>query len=201
MKRAGQLAAATFIAFASFAHAEISNQLAEAARPLNEGVPEVAVTRLQALLKQNLPEQDWRAIAEKLLEAMVAANQTAEALKLVDDPRLRQSAVATFWHAQLLASVHRETEALALYRQIASDPKSSFHSEALFGAAEMLRALGRRDEALQEFNALFRNPKWSVRAQLRATELYLDKADAGSARRLLEKTQPTTVAEKKNDIS
>ena len=38
MKRAGQLAAATFIAFASFAHAEISNQLAEAARPLNEGV-------------------------------------------------------------------------------------------------------------------------------------------------------------------
>ena len=197
MKPTRRLAAATFIAFASFAHAEISNQVAEAVRPLDEGVPEVAVTRLQALLKQNLPEQDWRAVAEKLLQAMIAANQSAEALKLVDDPRLQQSAVATFWHAQLLASVHRETEALAYYRQIASDPKSSFHSEALFGAAEMLRALGRRDEALQEFNVLFRDSKWTVRAQLRATELYLDKADAGNARRLLEKTQPTTVAEKK----
>jgi TolA-binding protein len=197
MKPARHLAAATFIAFASFTRAEISSQLAEAARPLNEGVPEVAVTRLQALLKQNLTEQDWRAVAEKLLEAMVAANQTADALKLVDDPRLRPSAPATFWHAQLLAGMHRDEEALALYRQVAADTKSSFHAEALFGAAEMLRALGQQDDALQTLNALFRDPKWSVRAQLRASELYLDKSDAGNARRLLEKTQPTTVAEKK----
>lgn len=197
MKRARHLASAALIAFASFGHAEISSQLAEASRPLNEGVPEVAVTRLQALLKQSLAESDWRAIAEKLLEAMVAANQTADALKLVDDPRLRQSALATFWHAQLLAGMHREIEALALYRQIAADAKSSLHGEALFGEAEMLRALGKPDEALLNLSALFRDPKWNARAQLRAAELYLDKSDAADARRLLEKTQPTTIAEKK----
>ncbi len=61
----------------------------------------------------------------------------------------------------------------------------------------MLRALGRQDEALQEFNSLFRDPKWNVRAQLRAAEIYLDRADAGNARHLLDKVQPTTKADKK----
>src|SRR5213078_3923215 len=123
------------------------NQLAEAARPLNEGVPEVAVTRLQALMKQSLTESDWRAVAEKLLEAQVAANQTADALKLAADPRLQQSASSIFWHAQLLASMQRNAEALSLYQRIGADGASSLHPEAVFGAAEMLRALGREDEA------------------------------------------------------
>jgi outer membrane protein assembly factor BamD (BamD/ComL family) len=197
MKRARYLAATVLIAFAASGREEISSQLADAAKPLNEGVPEVAVVRLQALLRGNLSEQDWRSVAEKLLEAMITANQTSDALKLAEDARLRQSVSANFWHAQLLAVLHRETEALALYRQIAADSKSSLRGDGLFGAAEMLRALGRRDEALQDFIALFRDPKWSVRAELRAAELYLDKSDATSARRLLEKVQPTITAEKK----
>jgi TolA-binding protein len=105
--------------------------------------------------------------------------------------------LATFWHAQLLAGMHRETEALALYRQIAADAKSSVHGEALFGETEMLRALGKPDEALLDLSALFRDPKWNARAQLRAAELYLDKFDVSAAQRLLEKTKPTTIAEKK----
>ena len=197
MKRTRNFVAAALITFASVGQAEISNQLAEAVRPLNEGVPEVAVTRLQALLRQNLPEQDWRTVAEKLLEALVAASQTANALKLADDPRLQRSASAIFWHAQLLASLRRSAEALALYQRAASDGKANIHAEALFGAAEMLRALGREDEALQDLGALFRDPKWNVRAQLRAAEIYLDKSDAANAQRLLEKTQPVTIAEKK----
>src|SRR5437762_10835654 len=141
MRRIRDIGLIGLIAVASLARADISRQLVEAARPLAEGVPEVSVVRLEGLLKQNLGESDWRAVAEKLLEAMVAANQTADALKLVEDPRLRQSPLATFWHAQLLAGMHRETEALALYRQIATDAKSSLRGEALFGEAEMLRAL------------------------------------------------------------
>jgi TolA-binding protein/lipopolysaccharide biosynthesis regulator YciM len=197
MKSGANLAMAFLIALAASARAEISEQLAEAARPLNEGVPEVAVTRLRSLLRQNLSEADWRSVAEKLLEAMVAANQNADALKLVDDPRLRQSQVAIFWHAQLLAGLHRESEALAIYRQIAAGNKSILYTDALFGAAEMLRTMGRTDEALQTLSGLFRDPTWSVRTQLRAAELYLDKSDAGNARRLLEKAQPTSVAQKK----
>jgi TolA-binding protein len=197
MKRALYLAAAVVIGLVSVARADFSNQLTEAAKPLDEGVPEVAAFRLQALLKQNLADADWRAVAEKLLQAMVAANQTADALKLLEDPRLRQSGSAIFWHAQLLAGLHRPAEALALYRQAASDNQSSLHSEALFGAAEMLRAMNRPDEALQNFSALFRDSKFGVRAQLRAAEIYLDKSDTTDARYLLDKAQPSSVAEKR----
>jgi len=197
MRRIRDISLIGLIAVASLARADISGQLAEAARPLAEGVPEVSVVRLEGLLKQNLAESDWRAVAEKLLEAMVAANQTADAFKLLADPRLRQSPSANFWRAQLLASSHREAEALALYRQIAADRNSNLGSDALLGAAEMLRALGRTDEALQSFSELFHDPKWTVRAQLRAAELYLDKSDAVEARRLLEKVQPTTAFEKR----
>jgi len=197
MRRIRDIGLIGLIAVASLARADISRQLAEAARPLAEGVPEVSVVRLEGLLKQNLGESDWRAVAEKLLEAMVAANQTADAFKLLADLRLRQSPSANFWRAQLLASSHREAEALALYRQIAADRNSSLGSDALLGAAEMLRALGRTDEALQIFSELFHDPKWTVRAQLRAAELYLDKSDALAARRLLERVQPTTAFEKK----
>ena len=197
MRRIRDIGLIGLIAVASLARADISRQLVEAARPLAEGVPEVSVVRLEGLLKQNLGESDWRAVAEKLLEAMVAANQTADAFKLLADPRLRQSPSANFWRAQLLASSHREAEALALYRQIAADRNSSLGSDALLGAAEMLRALGRTDEALQIFSELFHDPKWTVRAQLRAAELYLDKSDALAARRLLERVQPTTAFEKR----
>ena len=197
MRRIRDIGLIGLIAVASLARADISGQLAEAARPLAEGVPEVSVVRLEGLLKQNLGESDWCAVAEKLLEGMVAANQTADAFKLLADPRLRQSPSANFWRAQMLASSHREAEALALYRQVATDRNSSLGSDALLGAAEMLRALGQTDEALQIFSELFHDPKWAVRAQLRAAELYLDKSDALAARRLLERVQPTTAFEKR----
>src|SRR6202011_5618295 len=197
MRSVRYISLALLMALAPFARGQFSAQLAEASKPLTEGVPEVAVVRLQALLKQNLTEPDLRAAAEKLLEALVSANQTADAFNLLADPRLRQSPSANFWRAQLLAKTHRESEALALYRQIATDTNSTFRLDARMGAAEMLRALGRKDEALQSFSELFRDPKWNIRAQLRAIELYLDKPDPVSARRLLEKVQPTTTAEKK----
>jgi len=197
MKNIQHIGLGVFLALAQLAYGQFSAQLAEASKPLMEGVPEVAVVRLQTLLKQNLSEPDWRAVAERLLQAMVAAHQTADAFNLLADPRLRQSPSANFWRAQLFATSHHEAEALTLYRQIAADSNSGFRMDALFGAAEMLRALGRKDEALQSFSELFRDPKWNIRAQLRATELYLDKLDPVSARRLLEKVQPTTTAEKK----
>jgi TolA-binding protein len=197
MKNLRPIGLGVFLALSQLAHGQFSAQLAEASKPLTEGVPEVAVVRLQTLLKQNLSEPDWRAVAERLLQAMVAANRTADAFNLLADPRLRQSSSASFWRAQLLATSHHEAEALPLYRQIAADSNSGLRMDALFGAAETLRTLGRTDEALQSFSELFRDPKWHVRAQLRAAELYLDKPDAVNARKLLEKVQPATTAEKR----
>ncbi|MEP7014204.1 MAG: tetratricopeptide repeat protein [Verrucomicrobiota bacterium] len=178
-------------------HAQDSAELAAARAPLAEGIPEVAIARAQALLSHKLSEQEWRAAAETLAEARVAAKQPQEALKLLDDPRLRDSPSAKLWRAQALASLHRWKDALPLYEQAAASRDSSSRADALFGAAEMLRALGRNDDALQNYAALFRDAKWGVAAQLRGAETYLDKSDAADARRLLDKMQPKAASEKK----
>ena len=95
--------------------ADISAELAEASAPLAEGVPEVAVARLQALLNKNLPDPDWRAVIEKLVEAQVAARQPEKVLVFLADSRLRDVPWATFWRAQSYASLHRWANALPLY--------------------------------------------------------------------------------------
>jgi len=182
---------------AQLARAEFSNEISEASAPIAEGVPEVALVRLQALLNNNLPETEWRAVVEKLAEAQIAAKQPDNTLVLLADTRVRELPWAKFWRAQAFAALHRWGEALPLYEQLANDKGSPFRSPAMFGAAEMLRALGRRDEALKKFTLLIHDKDWATRSQLRATELYIETGDAAGARRLLEEMQPTSVAERR----
>jgi TolA-binding protein len=177
--------------------AEEVSEVGLASAPLAEGVPEVAVARLEASLNGNLSEQAWSAVAEKLAPALIAAKQAGDALKLLQDPRLHDTSSGKFWRAQALASLDRPAEALPLYQEIEADKNSSFQAEATFGVGEMLRALGRNDEALQHFSALFREQQWSIRAQLRAIEIYLDKSDASNASHLLNKIRPKTSADRK----
>jgi predicted negative regulator of RcsB-dependent stress response len=182
---------------AQFACADISSEIAEASAPIAEGVPEVAVVRLQALLDRSRSESEWRAIAEKLAEAQIAAGQPEKTPVLLADSRVRELSWAKFWRAQAFASLHRWAEALPFYEQLANSEGSAFRSAAIFGAAEMLRALGRRDEALKRFALLIRDKQWNTRAQLRAAELYIEAGDAANARRLLEELQPTSIAERR----
>src|SRR5689334_23086998 len=108
MRSTGYLALTYLIALLGpFARADFSGEMAEASRPLSEGVPEVAVVRLQSLLNNNLSEQEWRTVAEKLAEAQVSANQPEATLVLLTDSRLRDLPWANFWRAQALASLHR----------------------------------------------------------------------------------------------
>ena len=66
MRRIGRLALTCLIGILSpVAHADISAEMVQASTPLSEGVPEVAVVRLQSLLNKDLPEPQWRAVAEK----------------------------------------------------------------------------------------------------------------------------------------
>jgi TolA-binding protein len=180
-----------------FARADISSAIAEASAPVAEGVPEVAVVRLQALLNSSLPESEWRAVVEKLAEAQIAAKQPQNTLTLLADVRVRELPWARFWRAQALAGLHRWAEALPLYEQLANDVGSPFHSAATFGAAEALRALGRHENALKKFTLLIHDKEWATRAQLRAAELYIETGDATSARRLLEEMQPASIAERR----
>jgi predicted negative regulator of RcsB-dependent stress response len=181
---------------AQFARADISPELTEATRPLAEGVPEVAVARLETLLNKNLPEPEWRAVAEKLAEAYVGAKQEEAALVFLADPRLRKFPWARFWRAQAFASLRRWADALPLYEELALDQSSSFQRVATFGTAEMLRALGRPDEALAKLSVLTHDKEWANRAQLRLAKLYLDKGDTANAGRVLAEMHPESIGER-----
>ena len=195
MRRTGLMFLLSLLA--QFAYADISSELANAGAPIAEGVPEVALVRLQALLNNNLPETERRLVVEKLAEAQIAANQPENTLLLVADIRVRELPWAEFWRAQAFASLHQWGEALPLYEQLADDERSQFRNAATFGAAEMLRALGRREEALKKFTLLIHDNEWATRAQLRAAELSIETGDAAGARRLLDETQPTSTAERR----
>lgn len=168
-----------------------------AAQPLADGVPEVAVVRLRELLSSKPQEEIRRAATVKLGEALVAAAQPEDALKILDDPQVRDLSTAKFSRAQALASLARWAEALPLYRQAAADPAFVFRAEAAFGHAEALRALGRTAEAVGAFRAMERDRQWTVRARLRAVELLLESKDARGAERLLAAVEPTTAAQRK----
>jgi TolA-binding protein len=179
------------------ARADTSAEIAEASAPLSEGVPEVAVVRLQALLNRNLPDAEWRVVAEKLAEAQVAAKEPEDTLVLLADARVRELPWAKFWRAQAFAGLNRWADALPLFEELANDQASPFRGAATFWAAEMLRALGKREEALRKLSILLRNKEWAIRAQLRAAELYIEMGDASNAQRVLEEMKPTSVAERR----
>src|SRR5437870_11838982 len=79
------------------ARADISAEIAEASAPLPEGVPEVAVVRLQALLSRHLPDAERRALAQKHAHAHLAPREPEHTLVLLADARVRQLPWAKFW--------------------------------------------------------------------------------------------------------
>lgn len=175
-----------------------SAAIAEAARPLTDGIPQVAVVRLRTLLREQTLGADERAAAMlKLGEALVAAQQPEDALRVLSDATIASSGEARFLQAQAHAALMQWPEALATYQQVASERDNPFRTEAAFGKAESLRALARPDEALQALAALRNDERWSVRAALRSVELLLDKQDIAGAARMLNAMDPKTPAERK----
>jgi hypothetical protein len=188
---------AAILVFTGRIFAADSPELIAAARPLEEGIPQVAVLRLRALLSHDLGANERRDATAKLGEALLAADEAEEALKVLQDPALRALPTTGFWRAQALATLGRWEEALPLYQQVAAEPASPFRSKAILGEAEALRALRRPDEALKVFALLLSDPSAKDRAELRSVELLLDKQDTAGARRILDKTRPTALADKK----
>jgi len=172
-------------------------ELATAARPMQEGVPQVAVLRLRALLGDDLGADERRYAMAKLGEALLAAGEADEALKVLQDPALLALPTTRFCRAQALATLGRWEEALSLYQQVAAEAASPFRSLAMLGQGEALRALRRPDDALRVFALLSSDPPTKDRAELRSVELLLDKQDTANARRILDKTRPAALADKK----
>jgi len=68
--------------------AQPSAALAAAMAPLAEGVPEVAIERLQDFLAQNPPVAEQTLARKKLAEALLEAGRPAAALPLFESPTL-----------------------------------------------------------------------------------------------------------------
>jgi lipopolysaccharide biosynthesis regulator YciM len=168
-----------------------------AVRPLDEGVPQVAVMRLRNILGRALAPGDKKTVLAKFGEALLASGEPAEALKVLDDPALQDLPATLLWRAQALAALQRWSEALPLYQKVTAQNPSPFRNTALFGQAEALRALQRSDEALRLFAVLLSDPQWNDRAQLRSIELLLEKRDNAGARRILDKARPAALSDKK----
>ena len=194
--RAAVWALVGFFSAAAVARAEIADW-ETAMRPLDEGVPQVAVMRLRNILQRPLAPADKQTTLAKLGEALLASGEPGEALKVLEDPAVQDLPATFLWRAQATAALGRWNEALPLYQKIAAQNPSPFRSTALFGAAEALRALQRFDEALQLFSALLGDPQWNDRAQLRSIELLLEKRDNAGARRILDKARPVSLSDKK----
>jgi tetratricopeptide (TPR) repeat protein len=176
---------------------ENSSDIVAAARPLGEGVPEVAAGRLRELLKNSQGEERWRAVAIHLIPALIAEDQPNEALTLLNDPRLKNVPLTRFWRGQVLTELGRWNEALSVFREVQADPASPARTEATFGTAEMLRALGQRDPALRELKTLLGDKRWGIRAGLRSADLFLDRSDWTAAERLLNEMNPTSPSDRK----
>ena len=87
--------------------------IAQAARPLDEGVPEVAAWQLQQLLP-TLTGSDATMAKQRLAEALIAAQRPADALRVINS--LPQSSETTLARAEALASLKEFDAALASYR-------------------------------------------------------------------------------------
>jgi outer membrane protein assembly factor BamD (BamD/ComL family) len=177
--------------------ADFSSDVAAASKSVREGVPEVAITRLQSLRVKNLTPEQRRIVADNLVEALIAAKRPADALNLLNENKQAETSAEKFWRAQALAGLSRWAEALPLYQQIAADKRSTFQIEAAFGAAEALRGLNRADEAVQILTLLLREKQWRTRAALRLAALFLEKSDISGAERMLDGIEQETTAERK----
>ena len=168
------LAGAIIFSLGAEARAQLSPALQAAIAPLAEGVPPVAIERLQAFLAQNPSAAEQNLARKKLAEALVRAGRPADALSLFENPSLTNDLEAVFTHAQALAALERWAEALPLYEKVAANPGTTLRAEATFGAAQALQALGRKDEAMRRFLSLENDPKWSDRVRLRVAQLMID---------------------------
>ena len=177
--------------------ADFSADLSAAANPVAEGVPEVAIIRLQTLLKGSLASGQRRLVSENLVQALVAANRADEALALISENKLDETSTQKFWYAQALAGVHRLGDALPWYDAVAADKDSPLRSSAIFGAAETLRALNRNDEAVRKLTLLLHDKPLQTSAALRLATLFLDMGDLPNAERALDRIEHENSAARK----
>jgi tetratricopeptide (TPR) repeat protein len=188
---------ALFLALGQLLRAQPGPDLEAAIQPLTDGVPEVAIERLQTFLARNPTPAEQTVARRHLVEALVRAGQPEQALDLFAGASgLTNDAEAIFWRAQALATLGRWSEALPFYQKASAEMTPPRSAEATFGEAEALRALGHTEDAIRVLRTLEDVPRWSTRAKLGVAQLLIARGNLSAAERLLRATKAQLTSER-----
>jgi TolA-binding protein len=186
-----------FLSLGQLLRAQPGPDLEAAIQPLTDGVPEVAIERLQTFLARNPTSPEQTLARRHLVEALVRAGQPEEALDLFAGASgLTDDAEAIFWRAQALATLGRWSEALPFFQKASAEMTPPRSAEATFGEAEALRALGRTEDAIRVLRTLEEAPRWSTRAKLGVAQLLIARGNLSAAERLLRATKAQLTSER-----
>ena len=162
--------------------------LADAMAALEEGIPQVAIVKLQRYLAgaQSL-EPSVRTLAKtKLAEALLAAGRIDDALHQSQDPEVQ----APLLQARINAAAGRWREALSMHE---AAPMLSDSTTILF-RAECLWQLGQGADAIILLERFGKNAPSA--AQLRLAEFYLERKQLKRCEQNLREIHPATCAER-----
>ncbi|MFZ4774946.1 MAG: tetratricopeptide repeat protein [Terrimicrobiaceae bacterium] len=176
--------------FAFFLFASGVDNVAAAKSALEDGLPSVAIHKLEGTAVSK-PDPDS---VLTLARAYLADGKAGMAVQLLETHPAGKA--GDFWLAQAYAELERYEEALRKYQSCREG--SGFSEAALLGEARMLRNLGRSQAAIDALKSVKNWPASPLRnlATLEIAEACLDLRQPEDARRALDSLLPANGREK-----
>ena len=169
--------------------------LAEAAQAIEDHVPQVAQTTLEALLaRENLSPSDRAVATRQLARAFIDAGHADKALDLLSEQNANEPD-DQWLKMQALMALERWAEALPICRELSQKNDSPFSDAAALAEAEALRALGKKGDAIDVLQNLTQRKTNVVLAKLRLADLFLETGGFKKVPPLLASITPANALE------
>lgn len=157
--------------------------LADAVRALDEGLPQVALLKLNAVANSAAGDPTFLIASARAHFALGHAAQAIEKIDQIPSP----PAAAMLLKAQALASLSRWEEARALFASIAEAAPDPLAGAGSLGEAEALLALNRPRDARKVLEKAASRESCPAVLKLRLADFYLDRAEVKNCEEFLAK--------------
>lgn len=168
-----------------------ADALADAVRALDEGLPQVALLKLNAVASSAAGDPAFLIASAR---AYFALGHAADAIGKIDQIS-SPSPEAMLLKAQALASLSRWEEARALFVRTAEASPDPLAGAASLGEAEALLALNRPRDMREVLERAASRESCPVVLKLRLADFYLDRSEGKNCEVLLEKIAPQSPLE------
>ena len=169
---------------------------AEAEHAIAEGIPQVAIVKLKAALKQSgLSKADREKTAWLLAEAQLSSGNAADALATVNDLPLRTDTPSLLLRANIEAAVGQWSAAFRRYQDLSGRPDAPV--AAVLGEAECLQSLGRTVEAINTLRRALPKREFPAAAHLRLASLFIEVDRPEDARKAIAAAKATSLSDQK----